>query len=137
MSKPMILNNDGELIIGDTKNLSNFVVSLWDDEWLNEITSNSGKLANSNEYQVHYWALVMTKRFEDNSKVSISIPLVIYNYPQEVTSASINFELKDVEKISDKTRELAISRANEIYKYFKDEFSEYEITPLNSLHKHP
>ena len=82
----------------DTNSL--ITISLWEDETLHEIGEKSGELAKRNEFQVHYWALNLIKKFSDNSKVVVSIPLVIYNYPQEVAGASIDFELKDVEKIA-------------------------------------
>lgn len=121
----------------DTNSL--ITISLWEDETLQEIGEKSGELAKKNEFQVHYWALNLIKKFEDNSKIVVSIPLVIYNYPQEVASASIDFELKDVEKVSNETKELAVTLGTELYSKIKNKFKGFKpvITPLNSLHRHP
>ena len=114
-------------------------ISLWRDETLQEIARKSGELAINNEFQIHYWSLNLIKEYKDNSKFCISIPLVIYNYKQEVSPASIDFELEDVEKMSDTTKELAVKLGNNLYKVIKDKFPDFKpyITPLNSLHRHP
>jgi len=135
----MKLDNKLEKEIKDFDTNSLITISLWDDTTLQEIAAKSGELAEKNEFQVHYWALNLIKTFSDDSKICISIPLVFYNYKQEVSAASIDFELKDVEEMSDKTQELAISLGNNLYNKIKHQFKDYKpyITPLNSVHRHP
>ena len=46
------------------------------------------------------WSLVFRKIFKDNSIMDVTIPLVIYNYAQIVTSVTVDFEGKDMIKMS-------------------------------------
>ena len=77
----------------DTSNLGIMLVS---HRAMQEIYSNSGKLARSNEFQVHYWFLNFRFTASDNSIIDVAIPTVYYNYAQTVSSATIDFDLKDV-----------------------------------------
>ena len=114
-------------------------ITLWTQKSLEAIRINSGELASSNEYQVHYWALHLEKTFKDGSKFCIQIPTVFYNYPQEVSSTTVDFNLADVEKISDETKELHNMKVQELLPILKQYFKDYEFksVPLNTLHKHP
>ena len=127
------------MIIKEQNNLGILGVSLWSEETLQAIYKDSGELAKDNEFQVHYWALNMVKTYEDDSKICFSFPLVIFNYKQEVGMSSIDFELKDVEEMSDKLKPIALTKGDALYKEIKDKFKGYEaiITPLNTLHRHP
>lgn len=123
----------------DKQDLSILGISMWSDDALNTIYKDSGNLAKNNEFQVHYWALNMIKTYDDGSKICVSFPLVVFNYKQEVSSTSIDFDLKDVEDMSNKLRPIVSKKANEVYGLIKDKFKGYDaiITPLNTLHRHP
>ena len=116
-------------------------ISLWKQKWLNQITHLSGTLATNNEYQVHMWNLVFRKIFKDYSIIDVTIPLVIYNYPQTVTSVTIDFEGKDMIKMSEATKELAEAKAQQLLlrlpDSFKADFNEIILTPYMTLHRHP
>lgn len=118
------------------------VVTLWKQETLNEITKNSGELAKTNEYQVHYWALNLESNFEDGSKLVIQVPTVIFNYPQKVAPASIDFSLKDVEEASEQLKEWATQEALKAKEAFHkagyklENFTATSVS-LNTLHRHP
>ena len=83
----------------------------------------------------------MRKQFNDGSIYDIAIPLVIFNYPQEVAPASIDFEGKDMTKIAEETKELANLKANELLsnKTFTEKFKGYTpiLTKAMTLHRHP
>ena len=113
-------------------------ITLWTQKSLEAIRINSGELASSNEYQVQYWALHLEKTFKDGSKFCIQIPTVFYNYPQEVSS-TVDFNLADVEKVSDEVKELHNMKVQELLPMLKQYFKDYEFrsVPLNTLHKHP
>lgn len=126
--------------ITDLVNLNLIGISYFKDDTLQEIYKTSGELAENNEFQVHYWALNAIKKYSDNSRLVISYPVVIYNYKQEVTSTSIDFDLTDVEDMSDKLKPIAEVKAKELKEKLSkvlDKDFIYELTPLNSLHRHP
>lgn len=114
-------------------------------EAMQSIFNNSGPNAKSNEFQVHYWALNLRFRAADTSILDIAIPTCYFNYPQEVTSAHIDFELKDVIDISAKVQPLhnmkvnelqasgLISRLEDLLGITFDQSS----VPFNSIHRHP
>lgn len=130
--------------IFDSNVPTNTGVLYWQQKTLEEITKLSGPLAASNEFQIHYWALVVRMRFTDNSLIDIALPTTIFNYAQEVTSAHIDFELKDVSKVSDALKPVHNSVTNKLLPILKETFVnsehytiEYLSVPLNTMHRHP
>ena len=125
--------------IKDYKNHSNIGITLWSDETLQALTKNSGPLTKANEYQVHYWSLNMRNTFPDGSTVDISIPTVLFNYAQEVSSAAIEFELTDVEEVSEAILPLHNIEVNKLMPQLEGLFPDAELISvnLNSVHKHP
>lgn len=87
------------------------------------------------------WSLVFRKIFKDNSIMDVTIPLVIYNYAQVVTSVTVDFEGKDMIKMSEITKELAMAKAKQLLiklpNEFKADFNEVILTPYMTLHRHP
>ena len=73
-----------------------------DSSTLQSIFTSSGPKAVNNEFQVHYWALVMRHTAVDGSLLDVCIPTTFFNYKQEVSGAAINFEMKDVKEMSDR-----------------------------------
>ena len=73
--------------------------------------------------------------------MDVTIPLVIYNYAQVVTSVTVDFEGKDMIKMSEITKELAMAKAKQLLiklpNEFKDNFDEVILTPYMTLHRHP
>lgn len=129
--------------IFDSETEANIGIALWDEETLQAITKNSGEHAVSNEYQVHYWAVVVRIKGEDGSFLDISIPTVIFNYEQFVNPAHIDFELKDVDEVSNPIKVLHNVGENELVPHIQEFLGnlgvEYELiaTNLNSMHRHP
>ena len=87
------------------------------------------------------WSLVFRKIFKDKSIMDVTIPLVIYNYAQIVTSVTVDFEGKDMIKMSEITKELAMAKAKQLLiklpDEFKANFNEVILTPYMTLHRHP
>lgn len=87
------------------------------------------------------WSLVFRKIFKDKSIMDVTIPLVIYNYAQIVTSVTVDFEGKDMIKMSEITKELAMAKAKQLLiklpDEFKANFDEVILTPYMTLHRHP
>lgn len=114
-----------------------------DAKTLQDIYENSGKLAEENEFQVHYWFLNLRKINEDGTIIDIQIPTVVYNYEQEVSFTSIDFQLEDVTKISDSLEEVANQKAKQILlnpklkEYIKKHNLIVSNVALGTLHRHP
>ena len=112
---------------------------------MQEIFLKSGPNAKSNEFQVHYWALNLRFRGEDNSILDICIPTCYFNYPQEVSPGHIDFELKDVIEASEKVLPLHNMAANKLLQTdFKDKLEtslgvklESSAVNYHSIHRHP
>ena len=117
-------------------------ITLWDHKTLQEVFERSGPLAKPNEFQFHYWALNLRKVFSDGSILDISIPTVLFNYKQEVSGAAIDFELKDVDEVSNAVLPLhdqEVSVLLDKLKAAKFPIGDYVLTSvnLNSVHRHP
>lgn len=142
--------------ISDSTALNNLGILCFTDKDIQKITSNSGTttITNSNEYQVHYWFLNGRFTLQDNSIIDIAIPTVYFNYTQKVTSSSIDFELEDVDTMSEALLPVHNTKVNELLsnKTFVDEIEKLStkltsaLGPLSfqwlninlgTIHKHP
>ena len=131
--------------IVDVRNTNNYGVVGFPIKALQEIYKKSGKFADEAEFQVDYWALNFRATMPDGSHLDIAVPLIFFNYKQEVSGARIDFEMADVKAISDKLTPVAQKFANDVLatqfkahieKLFNIKF-EPMLVPLNTIHKHP
>lgn len=133
-----------EFIIKDESHYSNILTLVfYKHQDLKQIKELSGNLANSNEYQVHYFALVRTEK-TDNVWVSFVFPLIYYNYKQQVSTATIDFDMADVTEKAKELGKLAALKANvmkelvkDIPTLFENSKVEYKLTFYNNIHRHP
>lgn len=106
---------------------------------LRQFKNNSN--CDKTEYQCHYDALMMTFIFDDGSKAYHIFPLVYYNYPQKVSSASVDFDMKDVAKTSEYVDSLTMKLYSELRsKLGKIKYNnevKFTLTRFNNIHKHP
>ena len=127
------------ITIREVKDNKYFGVLYLKQKTLNTIYKDSGSLAKHNEFQVHYTSLIGKYKNQGGEVLYINIPLVFYNYKQTVSPAHIDFDLKDVEEMHNKTLPIAQEMANEIVEKF-NEFPlelEWSIVGFQSKHKHP
>lgn len=127
----------------------NLGIVLFDRVTMQEIREKSGPLADNCEYQTHYWCFVARFKAPDESKIDIAIPTVYFNYKQEVNSGHIDFELEEVDEISNALIDLHHAQVNELYEiepeleaklkaiFPEDWTMELMNTNLNTIHKHP
>lgn len=143
--KATATNTKPAYVLKDSVNKANQGIILFNDSDVQHILNKSGKHAESNEYQVHYWGLVFRHTAEDGSILDICIPTVFFNYKQQVSTAHIDFELSDVDDTSDavlpihemKVKEiLASSFKEDIERYFQITLEPLSVA-INSLHCHP
>lgn len=130
--------------IFDANNFSNIGILYWQQDTLKQIAELSGPLAVANEFQIHYWALVARLKFKDESTIDIAFPTTIFNYEQFVSSAHIDFELKDVSAVSDMLQPVHNTVTNKLLPFIQPIFEdntkfsvEYLSVPLNTMHRHP
>ena len=146
-------------MIKDINNDKDTAIVFYKGKDLIDFKSKSMPLAATNEYQCHYSALVRIVEFSDGSKQHFVFPLIYYNYKQEVGSAHIDFEMKDVMEKSKEVQEASIPLAKILIAEFnslteldylkklnidvlpesldKGKKVSYKITLFNNIHKHP
>ena len=131
--------------IKDTKTSRNQGIILLRQRDLEAIYANSGPVAKSNEFQVHYWFLNLRHKASDGSYLDIAIPTTYFNYPQQVSSAHIDFEMSQVSDISDKALRLhnaliAKLLASQSYANLLSTFActfDASSVLLGTMHRHP
>lgn len=136
------LNNKKKIEEITNKNI--FGVSLQTTKSIEEIQDNSGMSGSYKlEYQVHYWSLV-GRMEQDGQKFDISIPMVFFNYPQEVNGAHIDTDLEEITEASESNSELADQKIEEfqkteMYKWLYEVlgFETWQKIPMSSIHCHP
>ncbi len=129
--------------IVDKTNLNYFGVLFHDTKTIEDFQEKSGMEGSySVEYQHHYINAVGRLRVEDQ-QFDIAIPLVLFNYHQEVGGASIEFNLEEVGKTNEKAIKTAIDKFKEFEKtdmynsLIQMGFKEWELHGMNSVHCHP
>lgn len=132
-----------EYEVSDKKVSTLFGISYFNQTDIDEFFKKSGALAETNEFQCHYTALTGIAKVE-NQVLLINIPLVYFNYPQEVGSASVKFELKDVSEKSNSLMEYAGMLAGDCMKkpFIKEITNlfpniEWVVSGMNTIHRHP
>lgn len=100
----------------------------------------------SSEYQVHYTALVIQEIYDD-LEINLVFPLIFFNYPQQVTSVTIDFERQDVVDTVSKLVPMSLVLKKELegllnsFHYislFRNcKSKSYKLTTLNNIHRHP
>ena len=143
MNKTTIFNNKKSPEIKDYKNDNYYGVILFDTKTIENFQSLSGmKGSYTKEYQFHFHAAV--GRIETDGQIlDIAIPLLLYNYEQEVGGASVAFHLNDVMDAGNEYEDEAIKSFKELQnnKLFEElvnmGFTNWTITKFNNVHCHP
>lgn len=136
---------DGSRDIKDSKDPKNHGIILISQKAMQEVFEKSGPLAKSCEFQTHYWFLNLRYKGDDDSILDIAIPTIYFNYPQKVSGARIDFEMKDVSDTSAKVLPIHFMKVNELLKtglienleaYFNVKFETMSVD-VGSIHRHP
>lgn len=100
----------------------------------------------SSEYQVHYSALVRQEQYAD-FEINLVFPLIYFNYPQQVTSVTIDFDRKDVVEVASKLVPMSLVLKQEMQRlldsiHYSSLFRNcknisYKLTNFNNIHRHP
>ena len=100
----------------DKENWNNAGIAVFSYDTLQQFKTLSGKLAENNEFQMHYWALIVRGITSTDNFIDICIPTIVFNYPQKVSGASIDFEMKDVIKVSEEIEPIHNVQVNQLIK---------------------
>lgn len=112
---------------------------------IHDLYTLSGPNAKANEFQMHYWMLVFRHTFEDGGFFDVAVPTCYFNYEQFVTSAHVDFEMKDVAELSEKlvplhnmitNQILATQFHSELEALFGLKFEPLSVD-VGTLHRHP
>jgi len=134
---------DKKYEVKDVKVSTLFGISYFNQRDMDEFFKKSGTHADANEFQCHYTALTGIAKIEKQILL-VNVPLVYFNYPQTVSSASVKFELKDVSAKSNELSSYAsllaqdcmkLAFVKQITELFPD--IEWVISPMNTIHRHP
>lgn len=118
---------------------------------LDTITEICVPKAGCAEFQVHYRAtqIIVSKMDKTDptlleSRVVFTIPTCFFNFPQEVDTGSVHFNLTEVAAISESLVPISDAKSNEIVSLFdiaqfKDKGFNLEVidTEVGSIHRHP
>ena len=129
--------------ITDSIDKNNFGVLFHDVQTIEDFQKKSGMEGGYKvEYQHHYINLV--GRIEtEGQRLDIAIPMILYNYHQEVSGAAVEFNLGEVGETNNEAMKLAIEKFNEfettdMYKGLcAIGIETWELHGMNSIHAHP
>ena len=128
-----------------TTDLKHHGIILQKHNIIQSLYTQSGPNAKTNEFQMHYWMLVFRHQFEDGGFFDIAVPTCYFNYEQFVTSAHVDFEMKDVSELSAKLVPLHNMISNQIlatdFQTTLEEIFGITFEPISvdvgTLHRHP
>ena len=139
-----VMEKKSPLRINDIVERDFYGVLFFDRRWMEEaqrICDMEG--AYTTEWQWHYWAYV-GRSIIDNEIVDIAFPVAFYNYPQDVSSGSVEFDLCEVTEAAEAVEEQAKQKAEEIsqtelFAILESLFNikEWKLVKHHSLHFHP
>jgi hypothetical protein len=128
----------------DTKRFDKLSMVFFDNGVLNKITEMCLPKAGGSEFQVHYRALVVHIE-KDGFEVMLTIPTAYYNFEQEVSSGSVDYDLDDIDNEAEKVKESSDTNVSMILSklpFFSAlNGAGYNVTfkegNFGSIHRHP
>jgi len=128
----------------EIKDFTQYNIVVFDQKILNGIQKKCTPKAGGSEFQFHYRALQVKVEDEIGRKMVFTFPTVFFNFPQKVSSASVDFHLDEVAAVSEKVKEASKKLANLYSGWFPKEFFTqrgYNIRfvegEIGSIHRHP
>lgn len=119
-------------------------IALFDMDTIEDIVKECKPYAKGSEFQVHYHSL-QAHISNGDYEVCITLPLSFYNFEQEVTSGSVEFEMKDENKESALSAKLNQEKLDELFNKFPmikhlehlGYGVKYTVSNNGSIHRHP
>ena len=129
---------------GKDENTLNLV--LFSQKFLNNIAAQCVPVAGGSEFQTHYRSLqvIVSKTGEEPGRIVFTIPTVFFNFPQKVSTGSVDYDLREVDKISSELKPKSDALAAQIAQVFPVAFFQemgFEVKmregEVGSIHRHP
>jgi len=120
-------------------------IALFKQSALDKIAEVCLPKAGGSEFQVHYRGVqfIITKDNEPK-RIVFTVPTVFFNFPQTVTTASVDYNLDEVADLSNQVAPISAKMAEQIaaafpLKYFQNQGFNIEARELEmgSMHRHP
>lgn len=126
---------------GKEDNTLNLV--LFSQKFLNGIADQCVPVAGGSEFQTHYRALQVIVS-NDVGRIVFTIPTVFFNFPQRVSTGSVDYDLREVSKISAELKPKSDKIAAQIAQVFPVSFFQemgfnvkMREDEVGSIHRHP
>jgi hypothetical protein len=127
------------------ENNTHYNCVLFSQKMLDDIQAKCLPVAGGSEFQFHYRALqIKIEDVEANKVLVFTIPTVFFNFPQKVSSASVDFNLEEVKVISEKVKTISNQLAKKFASWFPKSYFEQQgfkvrfiEGEIGSIHRHP
>ena len=125
----------------DMLSLSKLSILLMNSSTIKDLFTKCIPNAKGSEFQVHYRAIVYHCHL-GRAEVIVTVPTVFYNFPQEVSSGSVDYHLNDMTTAAEQVKPLSLAMVNQLHgisSYLDSKFDRVEVTEVadNSFHRHP
>lgn len=128
----------------DTERKDKLSIVFFDSKVLNKITEMCIPQAKGSEFQVHYRAIAVHIE-KDGFEVVITIPTAFYNFKQEVSISSVDYDLNDIDNEAESAKEDSEKMTSHLLKelpFFNALTTMgYDVSfkegDLGSIHRHP
>jgi len=121
---------------------------VFSQNFLNNMAAKLLPKAGGSEFQTHYRAVQIIiqgkKEWGDESRLVFTIPTLFFNFPQKVSTGRVDFDLREVAKISETHKEESMKIAENILTqfpldYFRQLGFEVKVREgeIGSIHRHP
>jgi len=113
---------------------------------LNTIMRKCLPKAGGSEFQFHYRALQVVIKNNEGNRIVFTIPTIFFNFDQEVSGATVDFDLRKVTEISNQIKPISqqlakahIQKLKPVINSFKEKGFEvkYIEEEIGSIHRHP
>ena len=130
-----------------TEDNNTLSIVIFKQSFLDEIMRKCLPKAGGSEFQFHYRGLQLKiKKPDSDHRIVITIPTVFFNFNQEVSGASVHYDLREVAEISEQIKPVSqqlakmyIKKLNNLISHFKSKGFEVRFIEeeIGSIHRHP
>ncbi len=127
----------------DGKDETTLNLVLFSQKFLNGIAAQCVPVAGGSEFQTHYRSLQVIVS-NTKGRIVFTIPTVFFNFPQKVSTGSVDYDLREVDKISSELKPKSDALAAQIAQVFPVAFFQemgFDVKmregEVGSIHRHP
>jgi len=116
-------------------------VLLFPEELFDKARIKLGMDNSDVEYAYHFVGLTISHVDANGEYLYITVPVVLFNYPQVVTEEAVEFHLDDVSKYSDIALDMATNKVlnSKVADYIISKYqqSDFNVSSFHNVHRHP